>query len=465
MMGFIDSPRFDKLRGFYMGNIYPAIVAAMVLIGNVTGLEYYINLIHTVLILGAFVFCPSIKPIIISLCTYVFQISLKNSPCHPNYSDFYLTGWRLPVSVIIISLTALGFVFFFVKNKIYTRLTPKKTPLFIELCLLSFAFLINGAFSGKWVLGDVIFGFVNICVYFFLFLIVYHGLEGDGYEDLVSYLCYLALLIALVLIGEMGYLFISSDNIFVDGAIDKESVLLGWGIWNLIGVSLSVLIPLLILGVQRNKFPWLYFAVATLIFITAVLTMSRNALVFATLAYCFSVLISCFVGRFKLVFRIITAIGILMIVGFAVLFWDKIYSLLGDYFERGFSDNGRYNLWMLAFENFKSSPIFGNGFYGFDVETAVFGPLPKQAHNTLFQLLSATGVVGFVAYFYYRAKTLLPFVRRPSMVKTYLGMSILVLLFGSLLDNFIFNVYPMFLYIVTLAVVYKEQGEPTAEKE
>ena len=118
MMGFIDSPRFDKLRGFYMGNIYPAIVAAMVLIGNVTGLEYYINLIHTVLILGAFVFCPSIKPIIISLCTYVFQISLKNSPCHPNYSDFYLTGWRLPVSVIIISLTALGFVFFFVKNKI-----------------------------------------------------------------------------------------------------------------------------------------------------------------------------------------------------------------------------------------------------------------------------------------------------------------------------------------------------------
>jgi O-antigen ligase len=454
-LGFLKSQRALRIRDFYMGDIYPALICLMALVGNITGLEYYINLVQTVLILGAFILCDSIKPILISLCTYVYQISLIHSPCHPNHSDYYLSGWRLPVSIIIISLTALGFVLFFIKNKLWQRISPKKTPLFYELSVLSLAFLLSGAFSDKWVGKNLTFAIINIAVWFVLFLFIYHGLEEDSTEECIRYFCYIALLIALVLIGEMVFLFATSDAIFAGGAIDKESVLLGWGIWNLIGVSLSVLIPVLFYGVQNNKYPWLYFAVATLTFITAVLTMSRNALVFATLAYGASVLIGCFVGKHKKAFRIITALGILAVIAFAIVFWDKISNLLGDYFERGFSDNGRYNLWMLAFDNFKSSPVFGNGFYGFDVETAVFGPLPKQAHNTVFQLLSATGVVGLLAYGAYRIRSAIPFFRRPNMMKTYFGASILVLLGGSLLDNFIFNVYPMFFYLIALAIVFK----------
>ena len=35
---------FRPLRKFFMGRIYPAIVAALVLIGHVTALEYYFNI-------------------------------------------------------------------------------------------------------------------------------------------------------------------------------------------------------------------------------------------------------------------------------------------------------------------------------------------------------------------------------------------------------------------------------------
>ena len=193
--------------------------------------------------------------------------------------------------------------------------------------------------------------------------------------------------------------------------------------------------------------------------------MSRNALVFSTLAYAACVLICCFVGKYKKVFRIITLVGIALVAVFAVLLCDKLQGLLADYFERGFSDNGRYALWRQAFDNFLASPMFGRGFCGFDVDTAVFGPLPKQAHNTVIQLLSSMGLVGLFSYGYYRIMSLKPFFKRPSLMKSFFGISILVLLAESLLDNFIFNVYPMLYYAATLAIVYRASKEEEAAEK
>ena len=155
----------------------------------------------------------------------------------------------------------------------------------------------------------------------------------------------------------------------------------------------------------------------------------------------------------------VTAVGVVCVISAVVILWDKISVVLADYLERGFSDNGRYALWSAAFENFLSSPVFGNGFYSFEVDTAVFGPLPKMAHNTVLELLSATGVVGLLSYGYYRVRSLLPAVRRPSVMKLMLSLSILVLVLESLLDNFVFNIYPMFYYTLVLVALHKAAEE------
>ena len=188
--------------------------------------------------------------------------------------------------------------------------------------------------------------------------------------------------------------------------------------------------------------------------------MSRNALVFATLAFGASVIISCFVGKNKKVFRIITLIGIVGIALFALVFFGKIKALLGDYFDRGFSDNGRYDLWKLAIDTFKEHVVFGNGFYGFFTDAVYeFGGVPRMAHNTVFQLLSATGIVGLLSYLWYRVSTAVTFFRRPSKMKTMLGLSILVFLLGSLLDNFVFNIHPVLYYSVALAIALRSDTE------
>ena len=86
-------------------------------------------------------------------------------------------------------------------------------------------------------------------------------------------------------------------------------------------------------------------------------------------------------------------------------------------------------------------------------ESATF--VPTMSHNTLFQLLSSMGAVGTLAYGYYRAMTLAPFIKKFSFDKAMLALPILLTLGASLLDNFIFYFYTAFLYIILLAIAFR----------
>ena len=213
-----------------------------------------------------------------------------------------------------------------------------------------------------------------------------------------------------------------------------------------------------------------YFVLATLTFFGAVLTLSRNAILFGGAAYAACVLICCFKGNNKKLFRIVAAVGLVLAMLAAVLMWDKITLVLKDLFDRGLSDNGRFKLWAMGIENFLKAPLFGNGYYSLEVtENVVITThfLPKMAHNTIVQILSSMGVAGICAYGFYRYKTLIPFLKRPTAAKTVLLISVLVLLGGSLLDNFIFRFYNIFHYSAALAIAFRlyedEQDEIRVE--
>lgn len=451
------------LKAFYSGRVYPALVCLLVAAGGIFGIEPYTAAAHTVLLVGALVLSDTVKPVLISLLTFVMQVSVVHSPFYPSYSDYLYTGWRLVLTVAMACLIAAGILYFFIKKKIYARLSFKTSPLLLPLCLLSVAFLLNGCFSGKWQSGDLWFALANVAVYFFLFVFVYYGFsERESSEELAEYFAYISALVALVICAELIALFITSDGIFVDGAIDKTAVALGWGIWNLVGVSLTVLIPVIFYGAYSSKHFIPYFAAATLAYAAAVFSMSRNALLLSSVAYFSCLLVLCFKGERKRIFRYVLFAELILAALFVAVLHSQLAALLADYLERGLSDNGRFALWKEAFHNFLSAPVFGNGFYGFDVDDGMlfsFGPLAKQAHNTVLQLLSATGVVGLFAYAYYRYSTLKPIFKKPNLKKSFLAMSAALLLVGSLIDNFVFNIYPMFHYTVSLAIIFKAHGE------
>lgn len=451
---------------FFEGRLYPFLVALSVLIGHVTALELFFGAVILLAASAALVLCDTAKPFIPTLLTFVYIVTLKHTPGMPNWSNYYTELYVLiPIGICFV-LLAVSLVYFTVKN-VAPKFNAKSAPMLLPLSILCAAFLLNGAFSSGWKLASLLFGLGEVAVFFLLFYLFYYGLSKEDNAELLDYITYVALLIAMVLVGEVAFLFATSDALISDtGAIVKEQVLFGWGAWNPMGFSLAVIIPLLIRGAAVCKYRYVYLAAAVVVWGCAVLTMSRNALIFATLGLGVStVAAAIFAPRAKRrLFIIVIILGASAAALGGILFYDKISALLADFLNRGFDDNGRYELWMNSWENFKQAPVFGKGFFDWgemDVfESATF--VPTMSHNTLFQLLSCMGAFGTLAYGYYRVSSAVPFIKKFSFDKAMLLLSILITLGASLLDNFIFYIYTAFLYTVVLAIAFRIKDSEAA---
>ena len=445
----------EMLRKFFMGPIYPAVVGALMLASHILNIPFYLNFINIFLICLAFLVCDSVRPFVVVMCTYVFQVSTVTMGAAPDSPYYFLGGGRLVVVILLFCAVVASMAVFCVRNRIFTLENLRSLPILPAALALSVALLLNGAFSSAWSFSDVSFGAIQILSFVLIFYFFVLGFKKERGEELCSCFAYVSAIIALVVVLETFYMYLTSETLIVDGSVVKEQVLYGWGIWNTAGQQLVVTIPMIYYGVMKNKYPWFYFTVATLATGAAVLTLSRNALIFSVMAYGISAIIACFCGKRQKAFRILIPVGILLILAAAFLFREKILSILADYVSRGLSDNGRFDLWREGFDAFLKAPVLGSGFFGVYPDVPLTGDIfPWMAHNTVIEILGAMGVLGALAYGYYRFETAKVFFRKPSLEKTMLGIGILTILFGSLLDNFIFYSLPMLYYSVALAIAF-----------
>ena len=450
------------LQVFFEGRIYPFIVALLILISHVTALELYLSIPLCLMASAALIVCESIKSFFPIMLMFLYMINRKHSPGVPNWSDYYQNGFRLGIIIFFLSILGLCFVYYIIKN-IIPKARRGAPPMLITLTVLSVAFTANGMFSTYWSAGSLLYGLAQVLIYFLLFYVIYYGIEDEDTNDLISYLTYLSLLVAMVLIGETAFVFLTYENIFAEGgSIVKEEIMLGWGAGNPLGFSLGIIIPLLMRGAMKEKHWYIYFGSSVICWVCALLTQSRNALIFATAVLGVSILAACFVGERRRLFRFFT-LGCVAVaaLGVVVLF-GKISSLFKDILNRGMADNGRYRLWSIGIENFKTSPLFGTGFFGYnDYITYISADfLPTMAHNTVIQLLSSMGIVGFIAYLAYRVRMLIPFLRKMTADKFMLLLTVLYVVGASMFDNFVFYIYTMFLYTIVIALatrIYEKQ--------
>ena len=456
MTDHLNKPAAVALRRFFMGRFYPIVVCAIVFLGHALGLELYLNVINVLLTVLMLCVCDSLHPFIVVVSSYLYQISVAHSPSVPAQSDYLITPPGVYVSSALFVLAGAALVFFFIRNRLITRGSLCALPMTFACAALSFAFVMNGVFGGSWTPSSLGYGLLNIVSFFGVFYIFYLGLRREETAALVRYLAYVSALIATVLVLEVIWLYLFGGVFDASGEVVKDKMLFGWGNWNSMGQNIVVLIPVIFYGAMNNRYPWFYFAVATLATGAAVLTLSRNALIFALLSYVACVIIACFFGKRQRAFRIIAPTGAFLVGCGIALFWDKISTILSDLISRGFSDNGRFDLYKQGIEEFLSAPIFGKGFFGITTETFNFVDFfPQMMHNTPVQLLASMGAVGLLCYLYYRYITVKLVLTRPSLEKTMLALSALVLVLQSLLDNFIFYVQPVIYYSIALAICSK----------
>lgn len=453
----------NALVAFFMGPIYPVLICLMVLIGHICAIEFYLNIVIVLSGCLAFLVCSSLRPIIIILCTYTYQISVKNAPGVPSWSDYYFTEGRGAVVLTLFVLAGICLFVYLFKNRLLTKESLFSLPMKLSFPLFAITFLLNGLGSEEWTVSSLVYGAMQIVCLYLVVYIFYLGLKDEDFNELVSYFAYLAALMVLVLVGEMINAFLVNGNGIVDGSINRHIFRLGWGNGNVLGINLVALIPLLFYGVMKSRWSVAYFLVAVVDYVAALVTLSRNAALFGGIMFTLCLIICCYCKEKKVLCRVMSIILVICAVGVGVICYDEILKLLQRYVTSGTSDSGRYNLWRFGYEKFLESPMFGKGFFGLNTSLALDAYfLPEMVHNTVFQLLGATGAVGTAAYGLYRLQTLEPFFRKPTIEKTMLGLSALLLVVESLLDNFIFYFQPTFPYAVALAIaflIYKKQEE------
>ena len=319
----------SKLYDFFMGKWYPIVVAVIVTMSHLTGLDMYFAIINVLLAVGALCVCDSVRPLFIVVATFTFQVSEKHSPAAPVFSDYYFTGWRIYAIVVLAVLVVFGLVFFIVRNKTLKKLSLRKTRLLIPILALSAAFLLNGVGSDNWSLEGFGFGASQLIIYLVLYLFFYLGLsEKDGEDELVDYVTYISLVVALALLAQVVYQFIFG-GVISGGQIDRSKLNLGWVACNPLGCLFVTLIPVMFYGAIKKKYGWIYFITAILTYLGAVATCSRNSLIFGTLTFGVCFIIACVKGgKRRVYFASALVLCILGALAAFTVFYDKIAIIL-----------------------------------------------------------------------------------------------------------------------------------------
>ena len=445
----------NSLCAFFNSYLFPAFIAITVFICHTLSLEAIAIIALSGSIALCSVLCKDLKCVIAPVLMFAFSFSYKA----------FLDGWFSRVTFKVLAICALtliagaviAHIFIFKKQAKLRQVLGSK--IFIGILILCSAFLLNGFFSfGSYQPINIIFAICLVASLGLIYLITFVGLEER--KGTMEYLIFVLYVASLLLVAQMLVLLLRDATLNENGSIIKESLIVGWGVWNNIGGMLCMLLPVHFYYACVKKRGYFFYLSAIITYGMIALTLSRSSLLFASIISVICVTVICFKGQNVRINRIITVclIGVAFL-GFIVLF-DKISALLGSYLAQGFGDNGRIELYKHGIENFLSHPIFGGGFGSCMEDNFGHGIEPNRYHNTIIELLATCGLVGFGAYVFHRYQTIrLIWSKKSDISVVFLGIVVLALLLSSLLDNHFFNIYPTMYYAIILCVIEKHQNE------
>ena len=458
---------YKSKSNIFTGYGYPLVLTALVLTGYFTGLEVYTIMIGIILTSLALWTSNTIKPFLFFIITVAYQLP----KVHLYPSDYYTTGDRPYILIGSVALLLISLIAFIIKNSLFTRASITKIPLFFPLCVMTVGMMLNGALNPDYKPMNAVWAALMMLVYFFLYVVIYLGIKGEDPKKMVSYFSYMTLLTSWILLLQMAKIYFV-DGVIVNGVLDRGQIMTGYGVCNLVGFHISTLIPVNFYGFMRGRTPLISLA-----------TTSRNAALVGTVYFVFCLIFSMIYGRRVVASRVMVGATAVILVASALainyyhtnphlitseLFRDVVDStaaLIKQYIDRGMGSSGRTDIWRHCVEIFKENPIFGTGFFGMQVAEQ-FVPqeyIPEYAHNTFFELIAATGIVGTLSYGFYRIATIRMMFRKFELDRFMILLGASVLVAESLLDNYVFQIYTTFYYVIALAIaarLMETQTEP-----
>ena len=437
------------LRTFYNSRWYILLIVLLTAVSYVTGGELIVWGAFVLLAAPSMVVCRDLLPVVPPTLMAVFCLSVGHAPMRPSYSGYLFTGRGLIVVIVLSGIVILSWVAHTVIWGIRLLGNTGKPALLPFLFPLAAALLLNGVGQAGYSPKNLAFGAITAFCWCGLYWI--YTMQLPRGERVREYLfdCFFA--ISWLLLFELAYVYLS-QGVAENGAVSVSKILMGWGIHNGIGIMLALLIPLMLCMAGKRRAAPVYYLTASLLLVGVVLTTSRGSLLVGVSSFIVGSIILIFKGENRRLNRICFALVAVLAVIALLGFREPILDFLPRFRTAGLKDNGRFDLWREGWRLFLGAPVFGAGFAAISFKSWAGKLFPGYLHNTFFELLGAGGAAAVISYLAYRVRSILLFVKKPTFDRIFMGLSLLVLLGGSLLDNHVFNIYPMFFYSVLLVL-------------
>ena len=362
--------------------------------------------------------------------------------------DKVVMGNNLPHFIVMLCIVVLFLFGRLIFDLIYEKERRRTFPrLLVGYILISLAFMFGGLFSKYYSINDFTFGlreFLALAGFYFYF---HYTIDFTKMKK--RYFAYLLFFFAMSVATQILVEAIRSGL--------EAPLLVGWGNRSGLGGTLVASFTACIYLNLKSKagVSWIYVLFFLFYFTMICLTQCRGAAftgLFATIP-CI-ILVFVYGNKAK---RITTSVLLVIysisMAIFAISNHEFFLKCFGRIFNFDFDtlneySSGRIKIWQTGLDQFVHNPIFGVGWH--QIPNLGF---PARYHNTIIQLLAATGAFGLICYLYHRVETLIVTFRKPRLERTFAFISIICILVSSMLDCFIFNIWLGFEYGFLLAFI------------
>lgn len=450
-----NSKAVSVIKKILESKFFPFISAAVILFGYYFSLDllniYYV----AICILLVLLFLDDSTPIIGIFLFMNIILSKEHSPAININGSEYL--YQPEVLSQIIAVVALLIVIVLIKIAIAIKNKQFKfSPMFFGLAVLFVALLLNGIFAEGYSYGYFLFGLAVAAS--FLGIFMYGACTITPNKETYEKIAWAFIAMSLTMIIELVVAYLTTEDLIVDGVIVRGRLTYGWGVYNTMGMLLTMSLPAAFYLAGRYKYGWLFTIYAIIVFIANWFSMSRQAMIGSTIIFVLCTIVLLVKGRNKLInFAVIIAVIAALAIYISVC-WDQVSTLFSSILAALDTGSGRTILYEQALENFAKYPIFGIGFCSPET-TDYAGELvfPLTYHDTILQFLGSCGAVGLFAYGLHRAQTVISYVKNITVERTFVALTILALLIVSIFDNHLFHFFPTLVYSMLVAVMVNSE--------
>ncbi len=463
----------EIIKTIFTSPAYPFITAAVMLLCYYTALDILAIYYLAISAILMFMFLDDLTPVLNIFLFMSVCISFKNSPSHTaGNSNYFFQPAILAQVIALIAILIIALIYRIVKTCVDKRFKP--TAVFYSLCGLSGAFILNGLFTENYTIGNLLYGVLLCALYLGIFVFIKDNLKLNKNSFKYIALCFFALSILLVI--ELFLRYITIGDLYINGELNRNLLSFGWGVYNTMGMLLLLCIPPVIYLATQYKYGYLFYIYSFLLAVCCFLSMSRQAMLGAIIIYpiCLFMLFTQPLNR--KIHIIITAFAVAVACVFVGIYWKPLCSALYDIFSNVVTDDGKLNgsgrmdLYIKALNDFRKSPLFGEGFFcpslsDLGESVSGLGIDIHFYHNTVLQMMGSCGIVGLICYTVHRVITIMCLCNNITVQRGFIGATILVIILLSLVDIHMFDVLPTFTYSFLLAVLVASESEKVARKK